>query len=349
MSEAPREPAAGEQPLHGEQPAAGEQPVAQEPPIVVARPKRGGAPRPRSRAASTADEAARLTERPKRARGTDAGSPSTANRATGLRLARVHLRMGSLLLARAELESFTGRGALDDDGLLDLAEVRWRTGDLPAAGEAANALLSQGRDDALALVIAAEAVAAMGRPREARQLAGRALVAAGGPLEPLFAGMPRSLIWPADPAGVDDRAMDGAIESTATPANRPRAGAHRPRAGTPAAIAAEDAAPASAAAAEAFAGGRAALGGWDPAPAALRLGVALRLEPGFAEAVLEAIGERATEPALALVAGDALRLLGRESEALAAFDRARGHTDEGGLAVDPDATRDGRSAGTHRP
>jgi hypothetical protein len=31
------------------------------------------------------------------------------------------------------------------------------------------------------------------------------------------------------------------------------------------------------------------------------------------------------DPALALVAGDALRLLGRESEALVAFDLARGH------------------------
>jgi hypothetical protein len=41
--------------------------------------------------------------------------------------------------------------------------------------------------------------------------------------------------------------------------------------------------------------------------------------------VLAAIGDQAADPALALVAGDALRLLGRESEALAAFDHARGH------------------------
>jgi len=53
--------------------------------------------------------------------------------------------------------------------------------------------------------------------------------------------------------------------------------------------------------------------------------VALRLEQGYARDVLAAIGERASDPALALVAGDALRLLGRESEALAAFDIARGH------------------------
>ena len=67
------------------------------------------------------------------------------------------------------------------------------------------------------------------------------------------------------------------------------------------------------------------LGAGDTTQAAVRLGVALRLEPGYAHEVLEAIGERIdTDPALALVAGDALRLLGRESEALAAFDRARG-------------------------
>ena len=84
-------------------------------------------------------------------------------------------------------------------------------------------------------------------------------------------------------------------------------------------------APAPTGAAEAYAGGQAALGAGDVPLAALRLGVALRLEPGYARDVLAAIGERATDPALALVAGDALRLLGRESEALAAFDIARGH------------------------
>jgi hypothetical protein len=59
--------------------------------------------------------------------------------------------------------------------------------------------------------------------------------------------------------------------------------------------------------------------------AAVRLGVAVRLEPGYAPDVLAVIGDAPTDPALALVAGDALRLLGRESDALAAFDVARGH------------------------
>ena len=45
----------------------------------------------------------------------------------------------SLALARAELEILAGAAPLDAAGLVDLAEARWRTGDLPAAGEAAAA------------------------------------------------------------------------------------------------------------------------------------------------------------------------------------------------------------------
>ena len=239
-------------------------------------------------------------------------------RPVALRLATLHLRMGSLPLARAELESLAGRGMLDDEALLDLAEVRWRTGDLAGAGEAANVLIEQGRSDRLALVIAAESVSALGRPSEARRLATRALEADPGPLEPLFAGIPRSLIWPADvpaegepPAAADlgepipARVVPGVVSARSAPASLEP--------------------PAPTGAAEAFAGGQAALGAGDTALAALRLGVALRLEQGYARDVLAAIGERASDPALALVAGDALRLLGRESEALAAFDIARGH------------------------
>jgi tetratricopeptide (TPR) repeat protein len=242
---------------------------------------------------------------------TGSGVPGDGpERPMGLRLARVHLRVGSLPLARAELEAYAGRGALDEDALLDLAEVRWRTGDLAGAGEAANALLSRGREDALALVIAAEAVAAAGRPGEARRLAGRALEAVDGPLDPFFAGMPRSLIWPGDPIATGGLGTDAGEPIAASPAR---------------AAGSAEGAPASAAAAEAFAGGLAALGAGDTGSASLRLGVALRLEPTFAQGVLDALGPRTTEPALALLAGDALRLLGRESEALEAFDRARGH------------------------
>ncbi|HEY4189011.1 MAG TPA: hypothetical protein VGM28_01200 [Candidatus Limnocylindrales bacterium] len=218
-------------------------------------------------------------------------------RRASLRLARVHLRLGSLSLARAELEALGRRDLLDDDGLLDLAEARWRTGDLAAAGEAANALVDRGRDDTIALVIAAEATAAEGRPGEARRLAQRALADLDAPLELLFAGMPRSSIWPGeDVDGVKPVPAAAAVTGVA----------------------------ASPAAAEAFAGGQAALAADDPASAALRLGVAVRLEPGFAQAIVDAVGPRPADPALALLAGDALRLLGRETEARAAFDVARG-------------------------
>ncbi len=209
----------------------------------------------------------------------------------------MHLRLGSLSLARAELEALGNRDALDDDGLLDLAEARWRTGDLAAAGEAASAVVDRGRDDTVALVIAAEARAAEGRPGEARRLAQRALADLDAPLELVFAGMPRSSIWPGEDA-------DGA---------------------TPVSVAVTGAGvAASPAAAEAYAGGQAALAAGDATNAALRLGVAVRLEPGFAQAVVDAVGPRPADPALALLAGDALRLLGRETEARAAFDVARG-------------------------
>ena len=57
-----------------------------------------------------------------------------ATRDPDLILARLHLRLGSLALARAELETLAGRDALDADGLVDLAEARWRTGDIAGAG-----------------------------------------------------------------------------------------------------------------------------------------------------------------------------------------------------------------------
>ena len=234
--------------------------------------------------------------------------PFAGGRSGALRMAALHLREGQHSLARAELEALAGRGRLDEAALLDLAEVRWRTGDLPGAGEAANTLLARGSEAPLALVIAAEAVAAVGRPGEARRLSRRALQVVDGPLDPLFAGMPRALIWPVERLGE-------------TPAVDAGTGRGRGRAIPPAARDEEAASNAS----EAFAGGRAALAAGDAGRAALLLGVAMRLEPGFAKDVLRALAGR-DEPALALVRGDALRLLGREAEALAAFDLARGRS-----------------------
>ncbi|HEX5954853.1 MAG TPA: hypothetical protein VFY37_02870, partial [Solirubrobacterales bacterium] len=114
-------------------------------------------------------------------------------------VARLHVRLGSLQLARAELEEMAGKGTLDDEGLIDLAEARWRTGDLAGAGEAANIALAAGNEAIVALVIAAEATAAAGRPAEARRLASRALEMADLSVADVFAGMPRSSIWPIEP------------------------------------------------------------------------------------------------------------------------------------------------------
>ena len=211
-------------------------------------------------------------------------------RPVALRLATLHLRMGSLPLARAELESLAGHGMLDDEALLDLAEVRWRTGDLAGAGEAANVLIEQGAiGPPRARHRGRVRRPRSGRPSEARRLATRALEADPGPLEPLFAGIPRSLIWPADapaegepPAAADlgepmpARVVPGVVSARSAPASLES--------------------PAPTGAAEAFAGGQAALGAGDTALAALRLGVALRLEQGYARDVLAAIGERAERP-----------------------------------------------------
>jgi tetratricopeptide (TPR) repeat protein len=247
------------------------------------------------------------------------GPTEPVQRAGALRLARLHLRLGSLGLARAELEALAGSGELDEAALLDLAEVRWRTGDLPGAGEAAVAAISTGDESALALVIAAEAAAGASRPAEARRLAGQALARADQPLDRIFAGMPRSSIWPHD---VDDRgAADiGADLPPAAHAARVRASvaphglpvAHLERLDQPGRS--FDAGGALAVARSEIAAGRVAAAG-------TRLALVLRFAPSRAAEVLAAAGER-PEPQLALVRGDALVALGREDEAQAAYRSA---------------------------
>ena len=116
--------------------------------------------------------------------------------ALDLRLARLHLRTGAVQLARAEFEALAVLNALDVDAHLDLAETRWRAGDLAGAGDAVVEYLEGGGDEALAYVIAAEASAAMGRVGDARRLARRALDRLTMPLERVFAGQPRSEVWP---------------------------------------------------------------------------------------------------------------------------------------------------------
>jgi tetratricopeptide (TPR) repeat protein len=280
--------------------------------------------------------------------GGSASMPATTRRAPDLVLARLHLRLGSLALARAELETLAGRDELDIDGVVDLAEVRWRTGDVEGAGEAAAVALDDEEGPVVALVVASEAAAARGRPTEARRLATRAMAAADGSIDAIFAGMPRSSAFPPDPAAPPPSATTMFDEPRA---GRPR-GRHRaprPESGlsgfapsvtevaplTPSpdpassiglwddslASEAEEMAEVEAdlpTGGEALELGRAALEAEDRATAALQLGLALRLTPALAPAVVGLLDDR-HDPDLAFIRGDAYRLLGRELEARRAY------------------------------
>jgi len=279
-------------------------------------------------------------------------------------------------MARAELEALAAREQLDTAAHLDLAEARWRTGDLQGAGEATAAYLADGGGAALGFVIAAEAFAMANRHAEAREHAARALERHLSDLDPVFAGMPRRASWPArawTPAAAEAapaRSIEAEpvatpapppaeapparsieAEPVATPAPPPAeaplappppveapAETLRPEAPTeettrpaeqvaPVEEAAVDGAPvaaerpieAAAVEAEEGAGAEVAAGhsfleAGDPMMAALHFGVAIRLTPASAAAVLDAIGDRQDLP-LRLVRGDALRLLGLEADA----------------------------------
>lgn len=260
---------------------------------------------------------------------------SAPARSPALRAARIHLRTGSLALARAELESLAGAGDLDDDGLLDLAEVRWRTGDVSGAGEAANVFLSTGRETTLALAIAAEATIALGRPSEARRLVGRALEAADGSLDEIFAGMPRSPIWPHDPGATaqpvgtlfgGERAV-APDRPTEPPGLWDRHGGHAaPTVGLPDPRTLLD-------------DGRLALEAGDTAGAAVRFALALRVAPALAPAVLDAL-DGASGPVADLVRGDAYRAAGHEADAMRAYAAAASTADTSARAHGHDHDHD---------
>lgn len=250
-----------------------------------------------------------MTDRRREAQAAEPPS-ADADRPTALRLARLHLRTGSLALARVELETLAGDGTLDDEALLDLAEVRWRTDDLTGAGEAAAAHIASGREAPIALVIAAEATAALGRPGEARRLARRAVELIDGPIDAVFAGMPRSDVWPAQPA---ERVAGWTLPPITVAIVADERGRVEDSAREPGEPAPDPGADLDAA--------RAALAAGDPSAAAFRLSVVLRLSPTLAPAVLDIAG---TEPGpdFDMVRGDALRLVGREMQARRAFASA---------------------------
>ena len=299
-----------------------------------------GAAPPAERPAPPAERPAPPTER----------AASSSARDADLVLAGVHLRLGSLALARAELETLAGRDALDPAGILDLAEARWRTGDTEGAGEAAALVLDEEDGPLVALIVAAEAAAARGRPTEARRLAAKALAAANGSIDRIFAGMPRSPAWPPDPASpppAPTTMFDPAPGSAAARGGRrqqprrapaavpspveplPDQGVQAPAVGdetiglwgdeTDAPAPADAALPS---ASEALERGRAALENGDLPEASIQLALVLRLSSPLAPAVLDVVADRA-EPELAFVRGDAYRLVGRELDARRAYARAR--------------------------
>ncbi|MGA3056621.1 MAG: hypothetical protein ABSE70_01095 [Candidatus Limnocylindrales bacterium] len=280
-----------------------------------------------------------------------------------IRLARIHLRTGSLALARAQLESLAGRDLLDTPGMLDLAEVRWRTGDLHGAGEAADAYLAANGGEALGFVIAAEVASLAGRHAEARRHVEQAQLRLLTSLDSVFAGMPRKAMFPATewgtraapgkaPAAEPPEAAAPVIEPLVEPVVEAEASepAAEPPAAPPAvepAAAAEpepaptqvvseiadtvttdfslqDAAaqpvidPSRVRADTEIEAGIALLRVGDSALAALHFGIALRMNPESAPAVLGVIGDRRVL-ALELVRGDALRMLGQESDAGEAY------------------------------
>jgi hypothetical protein len=271
-------------------------------------------------------------------------------RSVELVLAHAHLRLGSLSLARVELETMAGLGLLDTAGIVDLAEVRWRTGDLMGAGEAAGAALADDDTLAVALVIAAEAAAALGRPTEARRLADRAMTRTRGVIDGIFAGMPRSTVWPADSAEPPPTAptLFDRDPEPLTPVVGTLPGHARPTERQPATSAAapmtlglwdadegnEAAAPAQTDPADELEAGRAALVAGHVDEASLHFGLALRLAPALAPAVLEAT-DGVRGPELMLVRGDAYRLAGHETEAQQAYAVAA----QGGLLERRKTTR----------
>jgi hypothetical protein len=269
--------------------------------------------------------------------------------ADDVRLARVHLRMGQLTLARAELEDLLRRDQLDTTSLAILAEARWRTGDGAGAAEAADAHLSAGGSDDIALCIAAEAAALAGRQDEALELMDRLPAADAVALDALFAGMPRRASWPAGPVDRSD------AEELRRGTDRDRGAVRRPgvlrssgesstqlfqraelEAAAEAAGGAASAPAASAPGTQAAHAARRRRGQLEPAAelarareeldrdpdrAFLRLALVLRHDPTRAPAVIDVLHLR-REPRAALLRGDAQRLLGRHLEAEAAYDAA---------------------------
>ena len=260
-----------------------------------------------------------------------------------MRIARIQLRTGSLTSARAQLESLSGRNVLDTAGALDLAEARWRTGELHGAGEAAVAYLDAGGGEALGFVIAAEAAALAGRNAEARRYVEEAQLRILTSLDSIFAGTPRKAMFAANGwkakaepnktlATVSPVTVAPTVEPVVQAVAEPTTESLPIESPTEPAV--TDAAATEASAPDAATrlavesniadaetevkAGIALLETGDALLAALHFGIAVRMTPESAQTVLAAIGDR-RDLALELVRGDALRMQGHESDAGQAY------------------------------
>jgi hypothetical protein len=290
---------------------------------------------------------------------------ATATAGAAGRLARLHLGTGLLRLARVELEELAGEGRLDADGVLDLAEARWRTGDLRGAAEAAGAWLEAGaatragekggRPGALAHALVAEGLAVRGREDDAVVHVAATLDALGaeptgpagsqdaarslsGALDALFAGIaPRAEAWPAfEPrvlgASADARAADAAAADGAP------AAAASPGGWSSGALVRAPSREAGAAAPDPIAAADDRLAAGEDSAAAVLLILALRATPLRALEVLgradAALSERSSA-GLLLARAEALRVLGRHDAAGIAYAVADAHARGGAPAASP--------------
>jgi hypothetical protein len=253
------------------------------------------------------------------------------DRSADLRLAHLHLRGGTYALARAELETLAGADRLDRDAVLDLAEVRWRTGDLPGAAAAAMTWLEEG-DAAgaplvLAHVICAEAAAERGRADEAAVHVEAASAGLGDreTLDAILAGIAARAAWPWGGEAIDPSPAHGP---------GPQGGEGGPAAIVAGvALAAEGQArvaegrvtPITPAAVELARSG-ASLAAEAPERAAVLLALALRADRAAAEVVLASLDDVDPAPAhaaaFAFVRAEALRAAGRHEEARIAYASA---------------------------
>ncbi|MGD8485587.1 MAG: hypothetical protein PVG27_06420 [Chloroflexota bacterium] len=275
-------------------------------------------------------------------------------RTADARLARVHLRGGMLTLSRAALEGMAGAGTLDREAMADLAEARWRSGDVEGAAEAARAHQASGGDEPIALLIMAEDLARGGQEVEAAAIATAVGERVDGAVEQLFAFEPRSHVWPpmdegwmsveaAEPGrfGLLVGGSEVAAPSSETwrvapllqppqpplaPAPGGRGGLDHPGGATSAAAVVMS----GLIAGEELETVEQSVSRGDISGATQRLAVLLRLDPALAPIILSAADRTVSVapldsrdlPALHLVRGDAYRALGRDNEAAAAYQAA---------------------------